>query len=512
MPHNPSPLPLTRQAGVCLHLTSLPGDHGIGNLGLAAIRFVNALASAGLKVWQFLPTGPCGYGNSPYQSLSAFAGNEMLIDVLELQQWGLLRERDTGELRSLPDNVVDYDAVVPLKQALLARASKRFDARCPPALRARFHAFEQSNNNRWLHDYALFRVLKSKHAERPWPDWEPAFVHREAASLRRFESRYADDIHAVKIRQFFFDCQWRALRVHAASKGVRLFGDMPIYVALDSADAWSNRELLRIDQDGRPDCVAGVPPDYFSNDGQLWGNPLYDWQAHAASGYHWWTQRLRHALGRMDIVRIDHFRGFESYWSVPAGETTARHGRWESGPGRRLFDALHDALGPLPIVAEDLGIITPAVDALRDELGYPGMKVLQFCIADDDFSIDDIPVNCVCYTGTHDNDTTLGWFHGSPDELRSAGDIKRTQARALEMTGGSAETVHEDLIRLAVASRARLAIAPMQDFLGLGSDARLNTPGTTANNWRWRLGRDAFTPALRDRIRTLIADAGRDGA
>lgn len=512
MPHNQSPLPQTRQAGVCLHLTSLPGDHGIGDLGQAAIRFVNALASAGLKVWQFLPTGPSGYGNSPYQSLSAFAGNELLVDLVELQRWGLLRARDTDTLRSLPAGVVDYDAVVPLKHALLARASKRFDARCPPLLRARFHAFEQANDKLWLHDYALFRVLKSRHAERTWQDWEPAFVHREAASLRRFESRYASEIRAVKIRQFFFDCQWQALYEHAAAKGVRLFGDMPIYVALDSVDAWSNRELLRIDADGRPDCVAGVPPDYFSNDGQLWGNPLYDWAAHAACGYHWWTERLRHAMARMDIVRIDHFRGFESYWSVPADELTARNGRWESGPGQQLFDALQAALGPLPIVAEDLGIITPAVDALRNQLGFPGMKVLHFCIAEDGFSADDIPANSVCYTGTHDNDTTVGWFQGSPDDLRSAEDIQKTQARVLDMTGGSTETVHEDLIRLAFGSRARLAIAPMQDFLGLGSGARLNTPGTTANNWRWRLERDAFTPALRNRIRTMIADAGRDGA
>lgn len=512
MPLNPSPLPLTRQAGVCLHLTSLPGDHGIGGLGQAAIRFVDALASAGLKVWQFLPTGPCGYGNSPYQALSAFAGNELLVDLVQLQRWGLLRARDTDALRSLPSSVVDYDAVVPLKHALLARASKRFDARCPPVLRARFHAFEQANDHLWLHDYARFRVLKSKHAERPWQDWEPAFVHREGASLRRFESRYASDIRAVKIRQFFFDCQWRALCEHAAAKGVQLFGDMPIYVALDSADAWSNRELLRIDGNGRPDCVAGVPPDYFSNDGQLWGNPLYDWAAHAASQYHWWIERLRHAMTRMDIVRIDHFRGFESYWSVPADEVTARHGCWESGPGQQLFDALQAALGPLPIVAEDLGIITPAVDALRDQLGFPGMKVLHFCIAEDGFSVDDIPANCVCYTGTHDNDTTVGWFQGSPDDLRSAEDIQRTQARVLDMTGGSTETVHEDLIRFAFDSSARLAIAPMQDFLGLGSDARLNTPGTTANNWRWRLARNAFTPALRNHIRTMIADAGRDSA
>jgi len=512
MPNNPSPLPVTRQAGVLLHLTSLPGEHGIGDLGRAARQFVNELASAGLAVWQFLPTGPCGYGNSPYQALSAFAGNELLVDVSELQRWGLLRRRDTDALRSLPANVVDYDAVMPLKHALLARASERFHARCPPRLRARFHAFEQANDNLWLHEYAQFRVLKSKHTERPWQDWEPEFIHREAASLRRFQSRYASDIHAVKIRQFFFDCQWRALCKHAAAKGVRLFGDMPIYVALDSADAWSNRELLRIDGNGRPDFVAGVPPDYFSKDGQLWGNPLYDWAAHADSQYRWWTERLRHVMGRMDIIRIDHFRGFESYWSVPAGVATARHGRWESGPGRQLFDALQAALGPLPIVAEDLGIITPAVDALRKLLGYPGMKVLQFCIADDDFSIDHIPANCVCYTGTHDNDTTLGWFHGSPDDLRSAAEIQRTQARALDMTGGSTKTMHEDLIRFAFSSRARLAIAPMQDFLGLDSDARLNTPGTTVNNWRWRLGRDTFTAALGERIRAMIADAGRDGA
>jgi 4-alpha-glucanotransferase len=322
-----------------------------------------------------------------------------------------------------------------------------------------------------------------------------------------------DEFHATiersRITQFLFDRQWRALKAYASERGVCLFGDMPIYIALDSADAWAHPEMLLLDRDGRPSAVAGVPPDYFSEDGQLWGNPLYDWAYHERTGFRWWVERVRHATGQSDLVRIDHFRGFEAFWSVPYGEQTAKNGEWIPGPGDALFVALEQALGQLPIVAEDLGVITPAVDALRENHGIPGMVVLQFEVGDPEFDFGSIAENCVCYTGTHDNDTTLGWFRGNGDDTRTEQEIEATRGRALELTGGSAETIHLDMIRLAFASRAAMAVAPMQDFLGLDSAARLNRPGTTLNNWRWRMTADALRPDLIAAVAAMVDDASR---
>ena len=476
-----------RRAGVSLPVSSLPGRYGIGEIGRRARDFVAALRRMECRVWQFLPLGPTAYGDSPYQPLSSFAGNENLIDIETLIADGFLRADDASELTTLPEEYVDYGALIPRKQRLLELAAQRFAARADARTRAAFAAFVNGNDARWLHDYALFRILKRRHGERPWPAWQPEYAHRDRQALADIERRSRDEIRAIKIVQFWFHAQWRVLKAHANACGVDLFGDMPIYIALDSADAWAHRELLRLDEDGRPDSVAGVPPDYFSQDGQLWGNPLYRWPQHAATDFAWWIDRLRASAELADLVRIDHFRGFEAYWAVPAAAATARGGRWEPGPKDPIFHAMRAALGRLPIVAEDLGLITPEVESLRERHRIPGMLVLQFNAADPAFGLDDVRENVVCYTGTHDNDTTLGWFHGSPHDQRREHEIRATQAAALALTGGGPETIHLDLIRAAFSTRALLAIAPLQDFLGLGSQARINTPGRSADNWRWRL-------------------------
>jgi len=502
-------LPPGRQAGVCLHITSLPGPYGIGEIGEHARRFVDTMSDMQLGVWQFLPTGPTAYGDSPYQPLSTFAGNELLIDVSDLISKGFLSTEEAAELTTLPRNFVDYGALIPIKTRILQLAVSRFDEKADSALKSAYRAFLEEYDVRWLHDYALFRILKSQHGERPWPEWQPEYVHRDKKALRDIEESAASRIEAIKIVQFLFHHQWQQLRNYANERGIRLFGDMPICIALDSADAWANPQILRIDRDGKPDHVAGVPPDYFSEDGQLWGNPLYAWENHAANDYGWWTERLRASAELADIVRIDHFRGFESYWSVPAESDTARTGTWEPGPGDAIFDAMQNALGNLPIVAEDLGVITPAVEALRDRHQIPGMIVLQFDVADEDFELGNVRENSVCYTGTHDNDTTIGWFRGSPDDIRSDFEIKQTQQAALQMTGGKAESIHTDLIKAAFSTDAKLAIAPMQDYLGLGSEARINTPGTSSNNWRWRFEESQISAEVREQVTKMVQFSGR---
>ena len=501
-----------RRAGVCLHITSLPGSFGIGELGAAARAFVDNLRRMELSVWQFLPIGPTAYGDSPYQPLSTFAGNEMLIDIGNLIELHLLNHGEVSELTTLPEQYVDYGSLIPAKTHLLALAASRFEDTVDDEILSDFKVFVERHDKDWLHDYALFRILKSNHGERPWPEWQPQFVHRDANALAKLEAQEDTRIRAIKIIQYLFFRQWDALRKYANANGVLLFGDMPIYIALDSADAWANRHILRIDADGHPDRVAGVPPDYFSEDGQLWGNPLYDWDMHAANGYTWWIDRLRATAELVDLVRIDHFRGFEAYWSVPAQAATARDGAWEPGPGDPIFDAISKALGNLPIVAEDLGVITPEVTALRDRHQLPGMRVLQFDVCDAEFELSDVSENSICYTGTHDNDTTLGWFHGSPDDMRSPMEIAATREAALRISGGRTETVHWDLIRAAFSTAARIAIAPLQDYLGLGSEARINTPGTSAGNWRWRVIDTQLSPDICDNIASMVSASGRASA
>ena len=504
-----SPATEQRRAGVCLHIASLPGPYGIGEIGREACDFVDRLCDMQLSVWQFLPTGPTAYGDSPYQPLSTFAGNENLVSIGRLIEMGLLSADEAEELTTLPESHVDYGALIPAKGRLLRTAARRFAARSDTGLEAEFERFLDDNDAAWLHDYALFRILKTRHGERPWPEWQSQYVHRDPQALAEVETGEAPEIEAIKVIQFLFHHQWRQFRDYANSRGVMLFGDMPIYIALDSSDAWANREILSVDEDGKPDYVAGVPPDYFSEDGQLWGNPLYDWDRHAADGYQWWVDRLRASAELVDIVRIDHFRGFESYWSVAADSGTARIGNWVPGPGDGLFDAIKDSLGGLPIVAEDLGVITPEVEGLRDRHELPGMRVLQFDVTEDGFELGAVGDNSVCYTGTHDNDTTIGWFRGSPDDIRSEDEILRTREAVLEITGGSPETIHTDLIEAAFSTRARIAIAPMQDYLGLGSEARINTPGTLGGNWRWRVLDSQLTQELCDNVAEMVRASGR---
>jgi 4-alpha-glucanotransferase len=500
---------INRQAGVGIHISSLPGQHGIGDIADSSLAFLDHLSEMGLGVWQFLPTGPTAYGDSPYQPLSAFAGNANLVGLSPLVEHGLLDPQDLDPLADLPGDFVDYGRLIPAKRALLQKAARRFLQRPSHGLRADYEDFLHENSRLWLDDYALFRVLKTRHGERPWPEWEKPFVRRYPDALQQARREHRDEIECTRITQFLFWNQWKKLREASVNRGITLFGDMPIYIALDSADAWAHPEMLLIDEDGTPSEIAGVPPDYFSEDGQLWGNPLYDWAYHEKTGFRWWIDRMQHAATLNDLVRIDHFRGFESFWSVPYGSETARSGEWVPGPGDALFGALNQALGSLPIVAEDLGVITPEVDLLRENREIPGMVVLQFEVGDPEFEIGNVEQNSVCYTGTHDNDTTVGWFSGEGEDTRTPEEILETQQRALELTGGDKDTIHLDMIRLAFSSAAGLAVAPMQDFLGLGSEARLNIPGTTLNNWRWRVQEQHLSGQFIQSVGQLVSDASR---
>tara|TARA_R110002049_G_scaffold54869_3_gene152330 strand:- start:4450 stop:5979 length:1530 start_codon:yes stop_codon:yes gene_type:complete len=500
-------LPDHRSAGVCLHLTSLPGNHGIGELGPSARRFIDFLARSGLSIWQFLPVGPTAYGDSPYQPLSINAGNTLLIDTEALCALGLLTDAEVASLTRLPADTVDFAALIPTKSNLLSLAAARFPRCASAAMQQAFGRFCSDNDERWLHDFALFQVLKTRHQQAAWPAWEAKFRDRDAAALADIARDEKPRIDETKVLQFLFAEQWQALQRYAHDNGVRLFGDLPIYIALDSVDAWAHRELLLLDDEGHPLQVAGVPPDYFSADGQLWGNPIYDWAYQERTGFKWWIGRMQSAIELCDIVRIDHFRGFESYWSVPADAETARTGEWCKGPADRIFTAMRAELGTLPIVAEDLGIITEDVNALRERQNFPGMKVLQFLLEEPGFSADAIPENCVCYTGTHDNDTSAGWLATTtvpPGEIKAA-----IMAATAYPAGAEAKPTAQDLVQLAFASPARIAIAPMQDFLNLGTEARFNIPGTTTNNWRWRMRHDALTGELSATIRGWVSAADR---
>jgi 4-alpha-glucanotransferase len=502
-------LPGGRRAGLGMHFSSLPGQYGIGDISDDAFSFIDHLVEMGIGVWQFLPTGPTAYGDSPYQPLSAFAGNAMLIGPGSLRRQGLLTESEVAPLTELPQANVDYGSLIPHKSAILCKAASRFASGPGQKMSTAYEEFLHLNADNWLDDYVLFRFLKTLHRELSWPAWERPYIRRSPQALQTIKNNYREELEQIRVVQFLFQQQWQELQNYATKKGVCLFGDMPIYISLDSSDAWMHPELLRINRDGVPTHVAGVPPDYFSEDGQLWGNPLYDWNYHAETAYDWWINRVRYGIDRVDLLRIDHFRGFESFWSVPFGDETARGGQWEPGPADALFEALQQALGKLPIVAEDLGVITDEVDELRQRHNIPGMKVLQFEVGEADFDINDIEENCLCYTGTHDNDTAVGWFQGDDEGTRTRQEILQTRKSALEQTGGSPETIHLDLIRLAFSSRAAIAIAPMQDFLGLDSQARLNTPGTTLNNWRWRLQAGQLQTGFLDAVNELVNSASR---
>ncbi|WP_298291986.1 4-alpha-glucanotransferase [Thiomonas sp.] len=488
-PSSPAPFRLPRSSGVLLHLTSLPGPHGSGDLGADAYHFVDWLQAAGQSLWQFLPLGGIGLGHSPYMSTSAFAGNVLLIDLAELHRRGWLDADDLLPEPGLSDGVVDFDRVIPFRLQRLQRAAQRFATQASAAERAELQAF-CAGQAAWLDDYALFMALSEHAGGAPWMHWPAPLAQRQPQALAQAREQHAQRIAFWTFAQWCFFRQWAALRAYAHSRNVRLVGDMPIFLSLDSADVWARPDLFQLDADGQPTVVAGVPPDYFSATGQRWGNPLYRWQAHADEGFAWWIARLRATLALVDVVRIDHFRGFDSCWEIPAHHTTAIHGRWAPSPGQALFDAVTAALGPLPIIAEDLGIITPDVTALRQRYGFPGMRVLQFAWGQDDggsnvYLPHHHTADSVVYTGTHDNDTTVGWWHGAPEPVR---DHLR---RYLACDGGD---IAWTLMRAASASVAGLAIHPMQDVLRLDGSHRLNTPGTTTGNWRWRFSWEQVHP------------------
>jgi 4-alpha-glucanotransferase len=498
---------LARSGGILLHPTSLPGPFGIGDLGTHAHEFVDWLASAGCRLWQVLPLGPTGYGNSPYQCFSAFAGNPYLVNLELLVEEGLLAESDlldaSAESDAKSSDVrVDYGRVIRRKMELLHRSFQHYIEKEPRNLREEFAVF-QAENAGWLDDYSLFMALKELHGGGSWVNWPSSIRQRQDAAVQTARQALGEAILEHAFIQMLFFRQWNALHEHARRQGIHIIGDMPIYAAEDSADVWAHPDLFQLDAERRPTVVGGVPPDYFSPTGQLWGNPLYAWDRHREARYAWWLERLLATLKAVDIVRLDHFRGFVAYWEIPAGNPTAEIGRWVEGPSADLFDTVAQSLAgadaansDLPLIAEDLGVITPDVIALRERYHLPGMKILQFGFsgADNPFLPHNYPVNCVAYTGTHDNDTARGWFDTAPkDEVKFARGYLDSNARRFSW----------DLVRAIWSSVAVLAIAPMQDVLGLGPEARMNYPGRPEGNWEWRMRLEDLNNEAAGRLRKL---------
>ncbi len=502
-----------RASGILLHPTSLPGEYGIGDLGPKAYEFVDFLVEGKQTYWQVLPLGPTGYGDSPYQCFSAFAGNPLLISPERLVEEGLI---DAEILRNRPDfdlHRVDFAAVYDWKNRLLPEAYKNFHATTSVDLRGKFERFAQENAG-WLDDYALYKAIKTSQGQKAWYQWpDPLKLHIPATFENETERLY-EKIQAERFYQFLFFSQWLELKQYANERGIKIVGDMPIFIALDSADVWCNQEKFKLDDDGSPKVVAGVPPDYFSKTGQLWGNPIYDWDAMQQDAFAWWIERVRHTLRTVDVLRIDHFRGFAASWEVPGGEQTAENGRWVEVPGVELFKTMGRELGDLPFWAEDLGVITPDVEKLRDSFGLPGMRILQFAFGGDSKN-HDLPHNyvnnCVAYTGTHDNDTTVGWWlsQAGAGSTRDAADIRREREYCLEYLNSEGDRINWDFIRAVWASVANTAVAPMQDLLGIGTEARMNLPATTSGNWQWRMGEDAITGEITERLKKLTEIYGR---
>lgn len=496
---------LQRTSGIVLHPTSFPGRFGIGDLGAPAYRFIDFLAGSGQRVWQVLPLGPTGFGNSPYLCYSAFAGNPLLINLEWIESEGLLSEADFADLPDFPEDRVDYDRAIAVKMPLLRKACENFQSGTTPERKEQFQQFCKTHAY-WLDDYALFMALKEVHDGAGWYDWDTAIAKRERQALKDWTERLQDRIFFHKYVQSEFFRQWSTLKHYANEKGIQIFGDIPIYVAPDSADVWAHPNIFVLDvRNGKPAMMAGVPPDYFSATGQLWGNPVYNWKYLEKTQFKWWIQRVEGMLDYVDLIRIDHFRGLEAFWAVPEGSSVATKGKWVKAKGEAFFTALEEELGKLPIVAEDLGVITDEVEALRDKFEIPGMKVLHFAF-DSDRANPFLPYNytnrnCIVYTGTHDNDTTVGWFEArSPEE----------QQRVLDYLGCICdEGIHWSLIRLALGSVANCAIVPLQDILGLGNEARMNMPGTAEGNWSWRYKAEDLKPELRDRLNYLTYVYGR---
>ncbi|HET7711051.1 MAG TPA: 4-alpha-glucanotransferase [Thermoanaerobaculia bacterium] len=498
-----SPAPIQsdhrRAAGILLHPTSLPGRYGIGDLGHELIAFLNWAASAGMRFWQALPLNPPGYGHSPYGCLSSFAGNPLLIAPQHLLQDDLLPSRGADAVPDFPDDHVAFRDVIPWKMSLLRQSWAHVrDRESIQEAVAAFAAAEQA----WLTDFTLYMALKNREGGAPWWRWEKDVARREPQALARMTTELAEEIRFHEFVQFVFFNQWRSVRAAAAARGISIIGDLPIYVACDSADVWSNRELFQLDEEGEPTVVAGVPPDYFSDVGQRWGNPLYRWDLMRESNYRWWVSRIEASLRFADVVRIDHFRGFAAYWEIPVHEPTAVHGRWMPGPGRALFDAVREHLGELPLLAEDLGFITEDVHQLRRTIGIPGMRILQFGFtqADSPHLPHRYEPNTVAYTGTHDNDTAVGWYQSAPEH---------EQEFARDYLGATKREIPFAMIRSAYTSVARIVIVPAQDVLEIGSEGRMNRPGATEDNWNWRMAPGALTRDAAHKFRRLAEVTGR---
>jgi 4-alpha-glucanotransferase len=491
-----------RSSGLLLHPTSLPGSYGIGEIGPSAKQWIDFLDQAGCGLWQVLPLGPTGYGDSPYQCFSAFAGNPYLISVEALLEEGLLTDADLGDMPEFPEDRVDFGSLIPWKIHILDRAYQRFKEQKDQHLLSLYEAFQETHAN-WLPDFCLFMALKESYGGGSWVEWPEPVRDRLPAALEQSRQANTEAIERQTFRQFIFFKQWEEIKRYTSEKKILIIGDIPIFVAHDSADVWANPDLFYLDRKGKPTVVAGVPPDYFSETGQLWGNPLYRWDIHKERGYKWWLERFKAVLNLVDIVRLDHFRGFAGYWEIPGEAPTAQIGRWVPGPGADLFQVVRNTLGSLPIIAEDLGVITPDVTQLREQFELPGMKILQFAFvsdAYDPFLPHNYEKNCVVYTGTHDNDTARGWYERVLEEEKHA------YRRYFDRDGTN---VAWDLIRGVWSSVAVFGLAPMQDFLDLGNEARMNYPGNPSGNWTWRMPTSAMTESLVQRIMDLNSTYGR---
>lgn len=505
-----------------LHPTSLPGPFGVGDFGGEAYRFIDFLSRAGQRLWQVLPLGPTDEGGSPYSAYSAFAGNILLISPETLIEDGLIQPGALDNFFISESTRVDFAEARRIKKAILTQAFAKFQLLGDSELRAAFDVFVAQHVS-WLDDYALFETLKDAHGGKSWVEWESSLSLRQPQALGRTRTELRAEIEAQKFFQFLFFDQWSKLKRTCIQRGIRVIGDVPMFVAHDSADVWANREQFKLDESGQPTVVAGVPPDYFSETGQFWGNPLYNWERMAGDGFAWWIQRLRASFQLFDMVRLDHFRGFAACWEIPAGETTAENGAWVETPGREFFSAARKALGELPIIAEDLGVITPDVVELRNESAFPGMRVLQFGFSGEADNLnlpDNYEENVVAYTGTHDNDTTIGWFTQLTET--DTPENEKTRASCLDYLKSDGREINWDFIRAVLKSVADTAIIPLQDVLGLGSEARMNTPNTTSGNWNWRYaGRwpaehaggvlidDSLTPEHAARLRRLTEETNR---
>lgn len=492
-----------RASGILLHITSLPSEYGIGDFGRMAYAVADFLAASKQGLWQILPLTPTGFGDSPYQSYSAFAGNTNMISPEKLLQEGLLSKDDLADTPKFNVDRVDFDAVIKFKTAILAKAFQQFKASANSQQRNEFETF-CSYARRWLNDYALFRALMKAHNDSAWNTWPKDLALRDEAALVLARKDLHDEIEAQKFYQYLFFKQWFQLKAYCTEKRIQIVGDMPIFVAHNSSDVWANPELFKLKEDGSPEVVAGVPPDYFSEDGQLWGNPIYNWDAMRETNFQWWIERLRETLKLVDLVRIDHFRGFAAAWEVPAEDKTARNGEWVEVPGRELFETLQQAFEELPVFAEDLGVITPDVEQLRDDFNLSGMKVLQFGLGGDasnTYLPHHYTRNTVVYTGTHDNDTVVGWYESRKQSKEAY--AKRELNFCLKYLHSTGEEIHWDFTRAAFSSVADTAIIQLQDLLGLDTNARMNLPATEEGNWNWRVRASMLTREVSDRLREM---------